>query len=203
MRECKIDIACHQILNYIPIIKGMAMNIEKLIDEDAGAGEMLEITGKMKHRCNNLMEIFKDSLDGTTPPPRSTALAVAKAFLGTPYIWGGDDPSGFDCSGFVIEVLKSVGVLPRNGDWTADRLYMDQFRGLDISAPVCGALVFWFNNDLKAVHVEICLDTVLAIGASGGGSGTRTPADAWKQNAYIKIRPIASRPGHRRYVDPF
>jgi len=28
------------------------------------------------------------------------------------YLWGGDDPlAGFDCSGFVIEILKSVGIL--------------------------------------------------------------------------------------------
>ena len=38
-------------------------------------------------------------------------LQTALAYLGTPYVWGGDDPSGFDCSGFVIECLKSAGLL--------------------------------------------------------------------------------------------
>jgi len=41
---------------------------------------------------------------------------VAKAlrFLGTPYVWGGNGPHSFDCSGFVIYVLRSFGVsLPR------------------------------------------------------------------------------------------
>ena len=53
---------------------------------------------------------------------RSVATKVAWHYLGTPYIWGGDDFSGFDCSGFVIEILKSVGILPRDGDWTAAML---------------------------------------------------------------------------------
>ncbi|TFE03988.1 C40 family peptidase [Jeotgalibacillus salarius] len=39
----------------------------------------------------------------------------AKRFLGTPYVYGGTSPSGFDCSGFVQYVMKnSAGIsLPR------------------------------------------------------------------------------------------
>lgn len=201
MKSCKIDEAAHHVLNYIPIIKGMALQIDKLVDEDAPAGLILEVTSKIKHRCNNLCETFNGILRGEDTR-RTAALKVAWSFLGTPYIWGGDDPSGFDCSGFVIEVLKSVGILPRAGDWTAQGLYGAQFKGMDVPEPVPGALVFWFEG-AEAVHVEMCLDANLAIGASGGGHATLSPADAWKQNAYIKIRPIASRQGVRRYVDPF
>ena len=39
-------------------------------------------------------------------------VSEANKYLGTPYIWGGSSPSGFDCSGFVYYVLKQLGFSP-------------------------------------------------------------------------------------------
>jgi len=42
------------------------------------------------------------------------AVALARAELGVPYVWGGESPSGFDCSGLVQYVYARLGVaLPR------------------------------------------------------------------------------------------
>ena len=42
----------------------------------------------------------------------SSIVAEAKKYLGTPYVYGGASPSGFDCSGFVYYVLKQNGFSP-------------------------------------------------------------------------------------------
>jgi len=129
------------------------------------------------------------------------AREIAMSYRGVPYKWGGDDPSGFDCSGFVIEILKSVGLFPRGQDTTARGLfgrYGEVSDGNDL-----GNLVFYGENTGMIRHVEFCLGYGLAIGASGGGRSCVNMDTAIRLNAFIKIRPIKSRIGIIGYVDPF
>jgi peptidoglycan DL-endopeptidase CwlO len=48
-------------------------------------------------------------------PWAQRAVEIAMQYKGAPYRWGGEEPSGFDCSGFVRYVYAQVGIsLPHN-----------------------------------------------------------------------------------------
>lgn len=133
----------------------------------------------------------------------SLFMRIAWSFLGRWYKWGGDDPAGVDCSGFVIECLQSVGLFPDPGDTTAAGLWK-MFEDQRIRGATEGALVFWENEEGVVCHVEICLDHTFSIGARGGGKNVRTVHDAIKYNAFVKVRPIDGRPlTLRGFIDPF
>lgn len=135
---------------------------------------------------------------------RELALRLWEREIGQPYVWGGDDPVlGWDCSGLMIEGLKAAGILPREGDWTAEGLAA-RFRERAVEQPRLGCLLFWKRGE-RIGHVEVVWTVIrgalFTIGASGGGSSTQTREDAVRQNAYVKVRPAA--PGWVLAVDPF
>lgn len=115
----------------------------------------------------------------------------ALTFSGTPYIWGGDDFYGYDCSGFVQELMWAVGELDRK-DRTANELYTYYLENGFIEEPTLGALAFFGSSD-RVSHVAFCLDSKLMIEAADGGKAVSNPIEAQKANAFIKIRPISSR----------
>jgi len=128
---------------------------------------------------------------------------VAWSLHGLPYRWGGDDPgTGFDCSGYIIEILKSCSILPRSGDWTAQGLF-DRLEDKVRIEPQFGCLAFWHGADPeRIIHVEFCIDSKHTLGASGGGSKTTSFEAASKSNAFIKCRPIREK-NLVGYRDPF
>lgn len=123
---------------------------------------------------------------------RELLLKVAWSFYGHWYRWGGDDPSGVDCSGLVVEGLQSVGILPEKFDATAAKLF-DMFSPYLVPSPVRGALVFWKTPEGRVIHIEICLDQHYSIGARGAGSSVTNDVVAARTNAFVKVRPIFGR----------
>lgn len=135
-------------------------------------------------------------------------LEVARSHLNRPYRWGGDNPmQGFDCSGLIIEILKSCGLFPRGTDDTAEGL-RKRYPAVSLATLAPGDLVFWpdvLGSNAKARHVEMVYTViegkVFTIGASGGGSKTVDLAAAIGNDAYVKVRPMSE--GARWACRPF
>ena len=129
-------------------------------------------------------------------------LDVALSFRNAWYTWGGDDPSGFDCSGLVVAALKAIGEIPRGADLTADDLW-HRYRHASVSQATAGCLLFWENAAGRMIHVAIALDPWVCLTADGGGSKVKTIDDAIKANAFIKIRPVDHRSTKPKIVKLF
>ena len=94
----------------------------------------------------------------------SQIVSKAKQYLGVPYKYGGTTPSGFDCSGFVYYVYRSLGI---NISRTQATMYA-QGKAIQKSELQPGDLVF-FQNTYKAgiSHVGIYV---------GGGQFIHAPS---------------------------
>jgi cell wall-associated NlpC family hydrolase len=74
-------------------------------------------------------------------------LAVARGFLGTPYVWGGLGRDGIDCSGLVHLAFRAVGVrVPRDA---ADQAAA----AAPVADPTPGDLYFFGRYDEPVSHV--------------------------------------------------
>lgn len=124
------------------------------------------------------------------------------SFINMPYIWAGDDFSGYDCSGSVIESLKSIGYIDLKDDFTANGLWK-RFKDYEDDRPIRGSLIFWFDKDGKAYHIAVCENQYFCITADGGSSKVKTVQDAIKYNAFIKRRRIDHRGNVYKIINLF
>ncbi|MBM7703863.1 peptidoglycan-binding protein [Metabacillus iocasae] len=88
----------------------------------------------------------------STESAASQLISYGKRFMGTPYVWGGSAPGGFDCSGFLNYVFRNgAGV---NISRTVASIYQ---QGTHVSNPQVGDLVFFETYKPGASHAGIYL----------------------------------------------
>jgi cell wall-associated NlpC family hydrolase len=96
--------------------------------------------------------------------------------------------SGFDCSGFVCELLQSQGLVQEH--MTAQGLHDCFIKTGDKDVRSLGSLAFFGNDNNSIHHVGMCLNGKQIIEAAGGGRLTLTVSDAIRDVAFVKVRPI-------------
>ena len=105
-------------------------------------------------------------LGATTDKPAASSAAVsglaaiAYTGIGSPYLWGGTTPSGWDCSGFTQWVYAQAGIsIPRTNAWTSMT---------PTSTPAPGDLVMQNGG----AHVGIYVGNGMMISALNPSQGT-------------------------------
>lgn len=84
----------------------------ELISENEGWYQ-IDYESKTAYIFAEYVRILNNSFNGVNAG--SSIVDYAKTFIGTPYAYGGNTPSGFDCSGFVQYVMANFGVsMPRS-----------------------------------------------------------------------------------------
>ena len=101
---------------------------------------------------NDFASTNKDAELDMYAKERLAIVEYAKKYIGTPYVWAGNEPTGFDCSGFTSYVMKNFKKeLPRRA--------VDQYnssRQLKEKNVMMGDLVF-FDNGSGISHVGMII----------------------------------------------
>ncbi|HEY3614803.1 MAG TPA: C40 family peptidase [Gaiellales bacterium] len=117
------------------------------------------------------------------------AVAIAKRYLGVPYVWGGSTPTGgFDCSGLVMYVYKQLGItLDHYAAWQ----YLEGKRiAPDDLQP--GDLVFWEPKADGPGHVGMYVGDGKMINAPHTGDVVRIVSIQGRSGYVGAVRPYAS-----------
>ena len=114
---------------------------------------------------------------------------LAKKYLGGKYLWGGETPQGFDCSGYTQYIFKKIGInLPRTA-------YEQSKIGKRVHGSLKKGDLLFFNTDpsrgIPVTHVGVYLENGKFIHAAGRRAGIIiSPLTKKYQRTYLGAKRI-------------
>lgn len=140
-------------------------------DENSSISEQQAISAPNSVDAMIKAQLAKEKIITKSPSATNVAkynkvIEVAKSLIGVPYVFGGNSPSGFDCSGFISYVYNEAGIQ------NTRRSALDYFLKdtTVVKSPVPGDLVFFKNTYIATVsHIGIYLGNGEMIHAGSKG----------------------------------
>ncbi|ARJ39742.1 hypothetical protein SporoP8_13165 [Sporosarcina ureae] len=161
---------------------------QKLIVENkVNSSQAVSSTNSLGSLSSN-KPVTKPNVTTTSQALGQKLVDITQPLLGTPYVWAGSTPSGFDCSGFIYYAFNQADVkVPR-----LDTIGFFN-RSLFIKDPVVGDLLFFQNTYRPGIsHIGIYLGDNKFIHA-----GTKAIEIASLDSSYWNSRFM----GFKRFVD--